>query len=237
VNGDQAMLSGCVMNLFVILSALRDVDNGLYDASEVDALIDATIWSSNAQTAYELYGITGRGDFAAGVAKVQALLDELGMASSRIDHPPAYSIEEGEQAEAAEGVTAAAAIPDDLNNWVTALDLNRALAALYAGEILDGEGTADILDRLVNVKPGLNYLTAYVPWPARVSHKNGFFPNTDGTWVDNDVGIVRVQDGETSYAYAVSFFSDSVVGKYADIALGQQISQMAYEYFAALYGE
>jgi hypothetical protein len=88
----------------------------------------------------------------------------------------------------------------------------------------------------VNVKPGLNYLVAYVPG-GEVSHKNGFFPNVDATWVDNDTGIVRVATAGGGYAYAVTFLSDGVTGKYNDIALGQELSRLAWEYFAGLYSE
>ena len=126
-------------------------------------------------------------------------------------------------------------MPDDSNNWTTALDMNRALVALYDGSLLGEAATEDLLERLTHVKSGLNYLVAAVPGDARVSHKNGFFPNTDGTWVDNDIGIVRVERGGVSYSYAISFLSDTVGEKYADVALGQQLSRLAYDYFASVY--
>lgn len=237
VNGDQHQLTGCVANLFVLILAMQDVEAGRYPASTVDALIDATIWSSNASTAYELYKIAGGGDPAASVARVQAMWDALGMSNSRIDHPPAYS-GDGELALfAMPGGATAAAVPDEENNWTTANDIARALKALYAGELLSPEGTADLLDRLTNVKAGLNYLVAFIPGEAKVSHKNGFFPEPGGTWVDNDVGIVRVEREGVSYAYAVAFFSDTVVGKYNDVPLGQEISRLAWEYFESVYGQ
>jgi hypothetical protein len=236
-NGTQHQLTGCVANLFILIATMQGVEAGEYPLETVSDLVDATIWSSNATTAYELYRIVGHGDVGAGVATVQAMWAALGMAESRIDHPPAYS-GDGELAfaQAPDGASGAA-IPDDSNNWTTALDLNRALLAFFRGELLSQGGTADLLARLTNVKAGLNYLVAYIPGEGTVSHKNGFFPQPEGTWVDNDVGIVRVERDGVSYAYAVSFFSDSVVGKYNDIALGQEISRLAYEYFAGVYGE
>jgi hypothetical protein len=115
--------------------------------------------------------------------------------------------------------------------------MNRALVALYNNELLTPAGTEDFLQRLTHVKAGLNYLVAAVPGDATVSHKNGFFPDTDGTWVDNDIGIVRFERGGETYAYAVSFFSDSVPDKYADIPLGQHLSELSYHYFTAAYGD
>jgi beta-lactamase class A len=236
VNGDQHQLTGCIVNLFILVAALQDVEAGKYPAAAVDELIDATIWSSNASTAYELYRIVGDGDPAKGVDRVQSIFDSLGMTETQIDHPPAFS-GDGTLAEIDSGGVSAQAVPDDTNNWTTARDVNVALTALYNGELLSPEGTEDFLQRLTNVKAGLNYLVAYVPGPAEVSHKNGFFPNNDSTWVDNDAGIVRVERDGVRYAYAVSFFSDSVPEKYADIPLGQEISRIAYEYFARVYGE
>jgi hypothetical protein len=67
-----------------------------------------------------------------------------------------------------------------------------------------------------------------------VSHKNGFLQATSG-YVDNDVGIVRLQRGGAEYAYAISFLSSSVETEYADIPLGQQLGNLAYQVMSARY--
>lgn len=236
-NGDQMQLTGCVVNFFVLLSALLDVRDGLYGPEVVDDLIAATIWSSNAQTAFTLYGITGLGSVEAGVEKVQRLITRLGLESTVLDHPPAFGGAEEltylTGTETGEGSRVERA--GDGNNWTTALDANKALVALYEGDAIEEPWRSQLLDQMTQVKDGLNYLVAWVPY-GTVSHKNGFFPNTDTTWVDNDFGIVQVERDGRRWAYAISFFSDSVPYKYGDIPLGQALSSLAFAYFEATYG-
>lgn len=217
---DRSQLSGCVMNFFVILQAVLDVQEGRYPLDTVDSLIRATIWGSNATTARELYRIVGDGEAVAGVARVAALLQRLELAEVRIDHPPAYIGD---------------SLGVDENNWLTAAAVNRALAMVWNGEVLDAAHRAYLLEAMTGVKAGLNYLVAYVPGPATVSHKNGFFPSSIG-YIDNDAGIVHVQRDGMDYAYAVTFLSQGVPYKYGDIPLGQKLMRMAWDYFAETYG-
>jgi hypothetical protein len=218
VNGDQSQLSGCVANLFVLFQAVRDVEAGRYSLDEVDDLVYATTWSSNATTAWELYGIVGGGDTAAGVRRVNSLIhDDLSLDAVILDHPPGFDD----------------SIALDPNNWVTVTAVNRALSALWDGEVVGESGRAYLLDALNTVKPGLNYLTAAVP-EGLVSHKNGFL-QADTGYVDNDAGIIRLVRGDTEYAYAMTFLSQEVATKYADIPLGQQLGTLAYEVMATRY--
>ncbi|MFN8584537.1 MAG: serine hydrolase [Dehalococcoidia bacterium] len=218
VNGDRPQLSGCVVNLFALVQALRDVWTARYPIEDVDGLIAATIWSSNAITARDLYGIIGGGDVVSGVQRVARLISEdLALTAVVLDHPPAFDDSIG-------------ASPD---NWVTADAMNAALADLWHGEAIPERSWRDVLlYHMTQVKPGLNYLTAVVP--EVVSHKNGFMWTPYG-YVDNDVAIVRLQRGDAEYAYAISFLSEGVEDEYADIPLGQQLVFLAYEAMSARY--
>jgi beta-lactamase class A len=218
VRGTEPQLSGCSMNLFVLYQVVQDVASGKYPLETVDALVRATTWSSNAKTARDLYVIAGDGDGTEGVKRVHSLIASLELEEVLIDHPPAFH-------EYSLGI--------DYNNYVTAESMNRALAALWSGEIVDGELRDYLFEVLGIVKPGLNYLTAVVP-EGTVSHKNGFFVGSNG-YVDNDVGIVRLQRVDEVYAYAVSFLSEQVPSEYGDVALGQQLGALAYEVMAARY--
>lgn len=220
VNASRPQLSGCVANYFGILTVLVDVQEGAYDLERVDALIRATIWSSNATTARELYRIAGNGDVLAGVARAAGIANGvLGLDAIVLDHPPAYPGE---------------SLGVDENNWITAAAVNQALAALYHGEVLDEPLRSYLLDAMVAVKPGLQYLTASTPGGV-VSHKNGFFPMWGGGWVDNDAGIVRFERGGVEYAYAVTFLSQNVSVRLGDIPLAQQLMQLTWEYFDKRY--
>ena len=217
----RQQLSGCVMNLFVILQAVLDVQEGRYPLETVDALIRATTWSSNAVTARELYGITGGGDPVEGVRRVAELHEDLELEDMVIDHPPAYRGE---------------SVGIDPNNWLSASAVNIALEEIWQGDMLTAESRAYLLEVLAGVKPGLNYLTAWVPGPAVVSHKNGFFPSDIG-YIDNDAGIVQVSGPDGDYAYAVTFLAEGTPYKYADLPLGQELMRMTWEYFAAEYAK
>ena len=218
VHGDVPQLSGCVMNLFVLYQVALDLEAGKYPLERVDTLVRDT-WASNAVTARDLYKIVGDGDATKGVRRVSALVNEqLGAEHIVLDHPPGFR---------------AHSLGLDYNNWVTAEAMNQALAALWHGDVVEGELRDYLLERLAEVKPGLNYLVAALP-EATVSHKNGFFYGDTG-YVDNYVGIVRLARGGTEYAYAMSFFSGAVPSKYADVGLGQQLGALAYAVMAARY--
>jgi hypothetical protein len=220
VHGTRPHLSGCVMNLFVILETVRMVQDGEIPMSSINSLVYATTWSSNAVTANTLYTIAGGGNGVEGVRRVAALIDELGLIGTILDHPPGYP---------------GTAIGVDPNNWVTAVDTNRALELLYHDEILDPAHTGYVMNALSEVKWGLNYLTAAgVPSSVTVSHKNGFFPSSAG-FIDNDVGIVRFWRDGQEYAYAVSFFSQYNPFKYSQIPLAQQMMRTIWAYFDQAY--
>jgi beta-lactamase class A len=222
VNGDHKQLAGCAMNLFILLQVSIDMQEGRHATESIgliDGLVSATTWGSNAETARDLYAIAGGGDIRAGVSRVDALMRELGLTDSVLDHPPLYaefSLGRGD-------------------NWLTANEANEALVALWQGDLLTPAWRDYLLSRLATVKPGLNYLTGILASSgAVVSHKNGFFEYDEG-FVDNDLGIVRFRRGEQEIAFAITFLSEGVPTKYADIALGQQLVQLAFAYFSAVY--
>lgn len=218
VNGQRQQLAGCIPNLFVLFQVARDIEAGKYPAEQVEWLVSTTTWQSDATAAWRLYGVVGDGDVVSGVQRVNSLVhDVLQLEEVILDHPPGFQD----------------SIGIDPNNWVTAEVSNRALAALWHGEVVGPEGRAYLLDHLATVKPGLNYLTAAVP-EGVVSHKNGFL-EADTGFVDNDAGIIRLTRGGIEYAYAMTFLSQEVQTKYADIPLGQQLGSLAYQTLAARY--
>jgi beta-lactamase class A len=224
VNGDHAQLAACSINFVLLFQVVADLQAGRYARSTVDNLVARTLYSSNPVTAHDLYGIVGDGDVLAGARRVADRIRALGLEHTVLDHPPGYPEESLHPN------------PYDWNNWMTARDANAALAALYSGGELSPGWREYLLSAMTVVKPGLNYLTAVGPEPAAlVSHKNGFAPTTDGQWIDNDIGIVRFQRGDRVYAYAISFFSQWVPERYADIPLGEEISAAAWQYFSHRY--
>jgi beta-lactamase class A len=218
VNGEQPRLPGCTINFFVLLSVVMDLQEGLYSESEVGDLISRTVWSSNPVTARDLLRKTGMGDIGAGLMKVNQLLDLLGLSTSTYDHPPAYP------QESLQGSV----------NLLTANDINRALTAVYEARILEPAWRDYLLNKMMGVKPGLQYLIPAGVAGGVVAHKNGFFADYSG-WVDNDAGVVLFDRGGRRYAYAISFFTEDVSYKYADIPLGQTVSRLVWQYFSSRY--
>lgn len=218
VNGDVPRLPGCVANFFTLLTVVADVQAGVYPESWVGDLISRTVYSSNPHTARELVLIAGGGDPAAGVRKVAALVESLGLSNTVYDHPPAYA--DMFSLYGSENIT-------------TANDTNRALLALYRGAVVNPDWRDYLLDKMTGVKPGLNHLTAVVAgYGATVSHKNGFY---DKGYVDNDIGIVRFTRGDTTYAYAISLFAQDITTEFADVPWLQQIGALAWQYFSSRY--
>ncbi|MBF6598905.1 MAG: serine hydrolase [Dehalococcoidia bacterium] len=220
VNGARNRLPGCTINLFALLRTTLDLQAGRYPEPAAGDLIARTIYGSNPVTSRELVkDYIGGGDVVRGMQQVNALLQSLGMTSTLMDHPPAYP----EESQAG-----------GIDNRITALDVNRGLKALWDGRVLLPGWRDYMLAKMEGVKPGLNYLIPAGVGPGvNVSHKNGFL-YSEG-WADNDIGIVWFERGGQRYGYAISFFTQGVSTKYADIGLGQRISSLAYQWFAARY--
>lgn len=221
VQGDDVRLPGCTINLFVLMRVVVDLQAGKYPESDVGDLIGQTINRSDPILARRLMmDRIGEGDVAKGVARVTDFMHALGMTSTLMDHPPAFE----EESHNGGG-----------DNRITARDVNRGLQALWDGRALTPGWRDYLLGKMTLVKPGLNYLIpAGVGYGATVSHKNGFL-YSEG-WADNDIGIVWFDRGGQRYGYAISFFTEGVASKYADIPMGQQVSSLAWQWFAGRYG-
>ena len=221
VMGDDPRLPGCTINLFALMRTVVDLQAGRYPEPEPGSLIGQTINRSDPITARALmkYYI-GNGDVFAGMREVNSFMHSLGMHATLMDHPPAFGNE---------------SLFGYANNVITANDANRGLKALWDGNALTPPWRDYLLRKMMLVKPGLNYLIpAGVRGGAKVSHKNGFL-YAEG-WADNDVGIVWFERNGERFGYAISFFTQNVRYKYADIPLGQRVSSLAFQWFANRYG-
>lgn len=222
VGGDEYHLSGCVINLFVLMRAVLDVQEGSLPMERVDSLIRRTTWSSNPVTARELYAIVGGGNVLTGLERVEHLArGDLGLQRVFLNHPPGYA-------------RTADQLGRSADNWITARVMNEALAAIMLGDLFDPVHRDYLLEVLSEVTPGLNYLTAAVPAPAHVSHKNGFLHSSLG-WVDNDAGIVRFQRGDETYAYAITMLFSELPARYDHLPVAREISTLAWQHFSATY--
>lgn len=221
VHGSENRLPGCTVNLFVLLQVVIDLQAGAYPEPEAGDLIYQTIHRSDAQVSRNLLKYwLGRGDVQAGLRRVNKLYGDLGMTHTLMDHPPAFWNE---------------SLNGGIDNRMTALDANIGLRAIWDGRVLVPGWRDYFLRKMAQVKPGLNYLIpAGIGYGATASHKNGFL--WEHGWADNDIGIVWFQRDGRRYAYAISFFTEGVAVKYADIPMGQRVSSLAWQWFAGRYG-
>jgi hypothetical protein len=221
VQGDDPRLPGCTINLFVLLHVVTGLQAGRFAEPEAGDLIGQTINRSDPITARTLLRYwVGDGDVLAGARRVNDLTQALGMRSTLMDHPPAFWSE---------------SLNGGRDNVITARDANRGLRAIWDGRLLTPGWRDYLLRKMTLVKPGLNYLLpAGVGYGATVSHKNGFLW-AEG-WADNDIGIVWFERGGQRYGYALSFFTEGVPTKYADIPMGQRVSSLAWQWFVGRYG-
>lgn len=223
VNGLDVRLPGCTVNLFALMRVVVDMQAGKYPEPQAGDLIYQTINRSDPITSRRLVkDWIGDGDLVAGITRINDFYQALGMKDTLMDHPPAFPQE--------------SIFGSALNeNRTTARDMNRGLKGLWDGRVLEPAWRDYMLRKMTQVKPGLNYLIpSGVGRGATVSHKNGFL--YEEGWADNDVGIVWFQRGSERYGYAISFFTENVRTKYADIPLGQKVSSLAYQWLVARYG-
>jgi beta-lactamase class A len=221
VRGADPRLPGCTINLFALMRVVADLQVGAYPESDVGDTIGDTINRSDPILARRLTrDFVGGGDLARGMHRVNDFMHALGMASTVMDHPPAFPED---------------SLMGQADNAITALDVNRGLQALWGDRVLNPGWRDYLLQKMTLVKPGLNYLIpAGTSAGATVSHKNGFLWSEG--WADNDIGIVWYERAGQRYGYAISFFTENVPGKYDDIPLGQRISSLAYQWFVNRYG-
>lgn len=219
VNGRRAHFAACSINFFALLQATLDAQQARYPEDRVSDLIARTVYSSSAPDAKALYEVIGDGDLGLGLQRTRSLIASMRLEGVTLDHAPAYW----------DWYSAAGE-----DNLVTAAGLNAALERLWHTEVVNADWRDWLLWHMTEVKPGLNYLVAHGNGGV-TSHKNGFFPAPDGTWVDNDMGIVRFERGGTTYAYALTMLSQYVPEKYADIPVLQPIAEVTWEHFSNRY--
>jgi YVTN family beta-propeller protein len=216
VNGDALHRTGCTINMFALFVVMKEFEAGRANPEDWAYWIKIGIGhSSPPQVAVFLEGIEG--SLAEAVRRANELMQSWGMKDSLYAHVPGYP----------EG--------DLRDNILTARETNMILAKLYRGELFSAEWTAYAIDRLLDIKPGLNYvLPLFLPAGVRVAHKIGYYQDSDG-WVYNDVGIVMMVRGDRQIAYAISYLSQAMPTEYEGYISGAELSKIVYNWFDQRY--
>ncbi len=216
VNGDALHSTGCTLNMFSLFVAVEEFEAGRAKAEDWAYWIKIGIGhSSPPQVAVFVQGI--KGSLEEGAKRADELMQSWGMKDSVFGYLPGYPGQ------------------DWRPNILTARETNMILAKLYRGELFSPEWTAYAIDRLLDIKPGLNYvLPLFLPAGVRVAHKIGYFQGSNG-WVYNDVGIVMMTQGDEQIAYAISYLSQLMPTEYAGYIAGAELSKAVYDWFDQRY--
>jgi YVTN family beta-propeller protein len=216
VNGDAPHRTGCTINIFSLFVAMEEFMAGRARPEDWAYWIKIGIGhSSPPQVAVFIQGIVG--SLEEGARRADELMHRWGMKDSLFAHLPGYPGQ------------------DPRTNILTASETNMILARLYRGELFPPEWTAYAIDRLLDIKPGLNYvLPLFLPAGTRVAHKIGYYMDWDG-WVYNDVGIVMTVQGDKQIAYVISYLSQGMPSEYAGYITGAELSKTVYDWFDQRY--
>jgi YVTN family beta-propeller protein len=215
-NGDAPHRAGCTINMFSLFVAMEEFMAGRARPEDWAYWIKIGIGhSSPPEVAVFIQGL--KGSLEEGARRGNELMQSWGMRDSVFAHLPGYPGQDGRP------------------NILTARETNMILAKLYRGELFSTEWTAYAIDRLLDIKPGLNYvLPLFLPPGTRVAHKIGYYQGWDG-WVYNDVGIVMMTQGDEQIAYAISYLSQAMPTEYAAYIFGAQLSKIVYDWFEVRY--
>ena len=254
VRGEEPRLSGCTINLLVLMQATLDMQAGLLQKEDVDFALRQTIMWSDPHFSRQIVSMIGGGDIRAGVVRVQELASSLGLQTAVFDHPPAYDMystslpvppppvpqEDGTlAAEApAEGEILPPLPPDVVvpANVISPLEMNQLLGKLWRNEILSPEWTSYLLERMTRVSSGLQFILGTFAGSGNVvSHKNGYTWSPESRHTDGDVGLVRFTVGDTEYAYAVSYYASQLDDELGDIGIAQRLMRITRDYFNQKY--
>jgi hypothetical protein len=214
VNGNRAQRTGCTIHLFALLAITGEFEAGRGDPGSVAASVRSGIGDSYPPNVRAFLDAVF-GNFHRGEARAREQMASWGMTASLFDHVAYYG----------DGTR---------NNLLTALETNMVLTKLYRGQLFSGEWTSYALQRLHEIKPGLNYIIpGQLPPEASVAHKIGYYADSDG-WVVADAGIVSFAGRGGTRTYIVTYLSQKAPSEPAGYTFGAELSKITWDW---MYGQ
>ncbi len=219
VNGNAVHKTGCVINLFALLSVVNEFDEGNSSPAGLEYSIKRGIGGSYPP---EVRRFLTRvyGDYATGLSATRSLMSGWGLRTTYMDHVPYYGT------------------VNPPPNVATALEVNDIITRLWRGQLFDREWSNYAIGVLQDSYWYVDYvLPKWLPWNATVGHKIGYFADWDG-WVNNDVGFVTFtgKDGKQK-GYVISYFSQYAPSEYAGYSFGATLSKVAWDHMVGRYGQ
>lgn len=218
INGGTPRDTGCVIDLFALLAAVKQFEAGKsYPDDYIAVQIRAGIGSSSPDNAAIFLAAVYGGSLEEGTKAARQVVADLGLIGTTFGYVPYNPVE-----------------PDPPDNVSTAADTNLALAKLWRGEIFNPEWTAYTI-QILTESEYTETMPNLVQWKgASVAHKIGYFGYESGynfaVW--NDVGIVFWEKDGRQIAFALSVFTK---GPWAGKEIVATLADVAYEWFNTKY--
>ncbi|HEX9372260.1 MAG TPA: serine hydrolase [Roseiflexaceae bacterium] len=226
VNGSRPQLAACTIKIGIMLAVAQDIEAGRYAEADVADLVQSAMGPSNTPPARELIALAGGGDLGAGLRRINQIMWDLGATNLIITHPPGYAEEEY-------GYAASRGVADNL---LTTDDLVLLLGKLYRGQALSPWATGYVLQSMTIAPDWMNgALGGALPPEAQLYHKVGQLYDPQNTW--NDAGIVTFERNGRTYAYAIAYLGSYGGGWEEAYAHATSVSEAAWRYFSAAYGQ
>jgi beta-lactamase class A len=220
INGARQQPAACTNKVFIMMAVAQDISAGKYSADDVADLVQSAMGPSNTVPARELIRKVGNGDIGAGLQRIHGIMQSLGMYDSIMRHPPDFPGDYG---------------LGDGENFLTADDMNRALAKIYLGQSGLTQWERDyVLWSMTLAIPGQQYsLGGPLPDGTVLYHKIGLIYAPYNTW--NDAGIVVFARHGQQYAYAISYLGSWGPDWHDAYYNGASASAAAWDAFSAAY--
>jgi hypothetical protein len=225
VNGNRPQPAACTIKIPLMMAVSQDIHAGLYTHASIADTVFRTMGPSTTPPARELTSLIGGNSVERGIHRINQIMQDTGMSSSVLMHPPGFPHEEYGYAEQW----------GRKDNLLTTNDLNRLLSALYHRQALSPAETDYVLWSMTLGTPGQQHsLGGPLPGWVTLYHKIGLIYEPYNTW--NDAGIVVFERDGQQYAYAISwlgsFGGDSWLTAHDR---GAVVSGIAWRYFSAHY--
>lgn len=211
INSDVPFNAASTIKFFVTLSALRDIEGGLYSFADIDADLTGIMVRQSNASARELTLRTG-------IRTVNERLAAWGLSKTQITHPAGYQQEQDP-------------LYESTDNLTTPTDAAHALELLYHARIAAPELSRSLLERLSQAPRALGIEGAVPDGEGKAFYKVGWLPESDLSAV-HDIGIVEFERAGETRAYAIAIYTQGTRPQYSAWLLVERTAATVWNFFA-----
>ena len=213
LRGEVQFQAASTIKFFAILSALTDIENGLYELDAIaDDLYGVMVLQSNAAAR--------RITLKTGIPTINERLGAWGLQRTIIAHPSGFRAEQDPDVESADNF-----------NLTAPSDAVRALQLLHDGALVSPDLSRTLIERMTQAPRWFGIEGAVPDEEGHVFYKVGWLPEYSFSSV-NDIGIVEFErEGET-LAYAIAIYTQGAVPQWPAWILVRDLAVATWEFFA-----